>query len=388
VKGPHDSDKLQELLSEPPEGFRILRCDAEVLELEHGTVEPAAGWLELLRRDSSDSATEVAAAPDTSRSEFRISLGSDMLRVIRESRHDRVEARAARSTLTGIRLSRNVVPAWDGAAHLPDSARAGKSAESSHIQNGVTDLSGRSFEQFVQFVFARPVTEPEWYWDGSIGWEVGDLERFAEHVVRLFREPDRWLKPYSPEQIHDGFWFFIFPEGPFLQIGICSDRPSRAVWGAVAVADPPLLLGKSLQRPAAGWLAEAAAEWSRVPLECEPGERGVSLEFRIQFYEAVVPLFERLFVPLGLQSLAEVWWEELVYPEDRRDIVEVQLETMARCLRLGALSQKSALSGLAHIRHPGAADVIRAFLQRDDLTNEVREKAEWALGYAALHDGK
>ena len=54
MKGPHGSDKLQELLSEPPEGFRILRCGAEVLEVEHGTVEPAPEWLQLLRKEEDE----------------------------------------------------------------------------------------------------------------------------------------------------------------------------------------------------------------------------------------------------------------------------------------------------------------------------------------------
>ena len=66
-----------------------------------------------------------------------------------------------------------------------------------------------SLERWIAYVFDRPVTAPEWYW------EEGDLADVPapgvelDLLTRLCERPDELLAPLANAQLNQGFWYLL-----------------------------------------------------------------------------------------------------------------------------------------------------------------------------------
>lgn len=175
-----------------------------------------------------------------------------------------------------------------------------------------------SLERWIAYVFDRPVTAPEWYW------EEGDLADAPapgvelDLLTRLCERPDELLAPLANAQLNQGFWYLL---------------GSGASGLTLATHDVTI--------PAARW------------------ERCI---------RAFVPLFARLFAPrcsphLGhldepgadpLNSACYMWWDLLPLPalpegRARAAVHDACLDTMSATRDLTAdACRESALHGLGH----------------------------------------
>lgn len=67
-------------------------------------------------------------------------------------------------------------------------------------------LRDASFEEWIEFIFARPVSDPAWYWEtGADRWE-GSPERTAELLTETFERCGEVLEPFDDEQVNQGLW--------------------------------------------------------------------------------------------------------------------------------------------------------------------------------------
>ena len=75
----------------------------------------------------------------------------------------------------------------------------------------------KRFENWVRFVFDRPVNTPEWYWADESGPEIEDWASSpTDHVrwtIQLFGEPARLLT-FTREQVAQGLWFLLGEASP------------------------------------------------------------------------------------------------------------------------------------------------------------------------------
>ncbi|HEX7858725.1 MAG TPA: hypothetical protein VF773_00200 [Verrucomicrobiae bacterium] len=68
-----------------------------------------------------------------------------------------------------------------------------------------------NFDEWIKFVFDRPVANPAWYWHDEEFDSTPDLEpaRFIDYGTRLFNNSAELLKPFSDAQINDGLYLLI-----------------------------------------------------------------------------------------------------------------------------------------------------------------------------------
>lgn len=72
-----------------------------------------------------------------------------------------------------------------------------------------------SFEEWIEFVFARPVTEPAWYWDdGHDEWQ-GTAERTAELMAETFERSGEALESFDEAQVNQGLWLLASEDQDF-----------------------------------------------------------------------------------------------------------------------------------------------------------------------------
>jgi hypothetical protein len=215
------------------------------------------------------------------------------------------------------------------------------------------DITGCSFDEFVDFLFLHEVvpspgngskSEP-WYWNAIVTFEPVAVTR---HYIRLFSEPEFLLRRFTREQLEQGFW---------------------------------AIQGCNIECSAAEIM------WSReVPSE----QREICVR-------AMFHLFEKLFSLDSLHTAAHMWWDSLAYDwhcgnrerskggedEHMQDII---FETLKDILDLSAEEcQAAALHGLGHLHHPGTADLIACYLERNpDIPAELREYAEAAAKFEIM----
>jgi hypothetical protein len=66
-----------------------------------------------------------------------------------------------------------------------------------------------TFEEWISFVFNHEVSNPEWYWDTDIEQWVDTQEVTVDYLTRLFKQPLRYVGPYSDKQLNQGFWYLV-----------------------------------------------------------------------------------------------------------------------------------------------------------------------------------
>jgi hypothetical protein len=68
-------------------------------------------------------------------------------------------------------------------------------------------LRDASFEEWIEFVFARPVNDPAWYWETDVDRWEGSPERTAELLAETFERSGEVLEPFDDEQVSQGLWY-------------------------------------------------------------------------------------------------------------------------------------------------------------------------------------
>ena len=71
------------------------------------------------------------------------------------------------------------------------------------------ELKNVTFEEWIQFVFGHPVTDPAWHWSGESDYWAGSNAETLQHLTRTFRESEKVLSKYSDAQLNQGFWYLI-----------------------------------------------------------------------------------------------------------------------------------------------------------------------------------
>lgn len=215
------------------------------------------------------------------------------------------------------------------------------------------DITGISYDAFIQFVFDRPtptakIGSPErhhWYYDIEVAYEPSEI---AAHYLRLFNDPLFLRNRFSPEELEEGFWAI---QGPNLE---CS------VFFLIWAEELPFETRQSLVR-------------------------------------AMFHLFEKLFFDWPLDTAPHMWWDSLCYEwhcgnRDRarggEDLAmqDVLFETLGRILALPSSNcQAAALHGLGHLHHPDTSHLIERYLKaRPEITKELREYALAAAEFRIL----
>ena len=213
------------------------------------------------------------------------------------------------------------------------------------------DITGISYEEFIDFIFDRPVPTEEigspdrhhWYYDIEVAYEP---EEIAAHYIRLFNDPELVRTRFSPEQLEEGFWAI---QGPNLECSVSS------------------LI----------WVTE-------LPFQTR------ELCVRSMFH-----LFDKLFFNWPLDTAPQMWWDSLCYDwhsgnRDRsrggedRAMQDVLFQTLAQILAIDSTNcQAAALHGLGHLHHPDTTNLIHSYLEKNRLI--PAELREYALAAAEFH---
>lgn len=213
-----------------------------------------------------------------------------------------------------------------------------------------------TYEEWVHFVFDHPVLEPRWWWQEPESgflqeWnDQADPARTLSYVTRLFNESEQLLGRFTRKQIDQGLNFLIS--------GSCSNHM------------------------------------------CVLPDHKLPWENRRKCFEAMIALYSKLIAPVYGNDLGHIeradsnpdcpgyacymWWEVISLhggDEDRR-INAAVLHVFQEVLKLKAEScLESVLHGLGHWHlwiPDQTAPVIRRFLERTDISPELRIYAERA----------
>jgi hypothetical protein len=175
------------------------------------------------------------------------------------------------------------------------------------------NLNQAPFDEWLSFIFDRPVTKPEWFMNYDYHWEI-DPELLVQYSTRLFQNPTFLFGRYSLEQIEQGFRF----------IPIVGEL-NIAVW-----------------------------------------DIDVLLSLRQKCIHSMVNLFESVFMKNSLGDVAFMWWDSFRSFEDKPEweMVEAVFGALSQIIRMeSSVCWCSALHGLGHLSHPGKAGLINDFLQ-------------------------
>jgi hypothetical protein len=192
------------------------------------------------------------------------------------------------------------------------------------------DLNQATFDEWLRFVFDRPVAKPEWFMNDDYGWKI-DPALLVQYSTQLFQNPTFLFERYSLEQIEQGFRFI----------------------------------------PIVGELVNAV--W----------DMDVPLSLRRKCIHSMVNLFESVFIKNSLGDVAFMWWDSFRFFEDEpeREMVEAILDALSKIIRMeSSVCWCSALHGLGHLDHPGKVALIDDFLQlHPDVDPDTKEYALAAI---------
>ena len=230
-----------------------------------------------------------------------------------------------------------------------------------------------TFQQWVEYVFDRPLSDPAWYWshdeDGEdLNCWQPDPTTLVDYLTRLFEEPAFLADRYTPEQLNQGFWFLFY-------VG------SEYFGGRYNV------------------LYNASVPKSQ----------------RLRMVRSCLSLYEKLFARVCSNSLSHLnepghplnlacymWWDlggltpvaDPQAPHDAvlQDVVDIdhaKLDVLREALAVPSVAcQESALHGLGHFRayyRREVEDIVTDFLARHQgLRSELSEYAAKARSGAIL----
>jgi hypothetical protein len=220
------------------------------------------------------------------------------------------------------------------------------------------DLSSLSFDQFVQYFFARKV--------------VPDKEQFDLFMVGLDGEKFDESVPVSPSTVVDHMTA-LFSNFGQIATKYTIEQIDQGVWG---------IFGANLE------LYELIFD-PAVPLEnrlsCIRSMYHVNSDFVTHLQRELGPDLSAFYM----------WWDLILHgfwnpnkphfpgtyrgdasklDQESRQVLDVMFETLQRILSLpDRKSQESALHGLGHLHHPGVHDVVQQFID----TRGSDFKMEW-----------
>lgn len=203
------------------------------------------------------------------------------------------------------------------------------------------DITHYSFDQFVEFLFSREVTNPDldrdkpepWYWHTEV---IFDPATISDFYIKLFREPEFLPQRFSNVQLDEAFWS--------IQVANLDCSVHRIIFDT----DLPLA--------------------ARTPC-----------------IDSMFPLFTKLFATNPLDTAVFMWWDSLCYgwhcgnrSRDRGG-EDIQLQdafyaTLSQILFIESeICQKAALHGLGHLHHPDTSILVDRYLQEHPaLSEELR----------------
>jgi len=218
-----------------------------------------------------------------------------------------------------------------------------------------------TFDQWIQYIFDHPVTDPAWYWEDNWAVQYDPLPpgKSVEYLTRLFKRSQSVLGSYSDGQMDQGLDYLINVS--------CGDY------------------FRDFFEPSVPWPKRRG------------GIRSVSNLFRELFAKRCTPHLSHLDEPgVGpLNSVCYMWWDiaplpMLVLEKDGGSESSLEcLGVMQDALALDSVAcQESALYGLGHYAtycpnqvHP----IIDSYLKgKRKLRKELRSYAENAREGAVL----
>lgn len=75
-------------------------------------------------------------------------------------------------------------------------------------------LNSASIEEWIEFVFARPVEEPAWFWEADADQWQGSPVHTAELLAETFEHCGELLEPYDDEQVNQGLSMLLNAGSP------------------------------------------------------------------------------------------------------------------------------------------------------------------------------
>ena len=186
------------------------------------------------------------------------------------------------------------------------------------------NLDQYSFDEWITFLFDHPASKGEWQRAVSISW-MGNPNKLIRYTIDLFENADVVLRVYSREQIEQGFWWLLGPEG-----GLRT------------------------------WIWDQNIPW----------------QLRKECINSMAKIFENLFSGDPHGDICHMWWDLLRSFDDPVDerTESVIFNTLSRILQLDSNHcQLSALHGLGHLKHPEKKHVISDYLEKHP---ELDEKSK------------
>jgi hypothetical protein len=192
------------------------------------------------------------------------------------------------------------------------------------------DISLRPYDEWVAFVFGHPVPNPPtpgggWYWDFSF--EVSDPARLVAHFTRLCNKFLKLTEHYTLPQVDQGIWCLLGARTEFGQYLRDEQVPAELRKSCV----------RSMYRVFADFVSKSDVK--------------------------------------EMETCFWMWWDILLdgfyiigdnghFDDDAREIEEAILETLSEVLQLDdRRTQKYALHGLGHLRHPKAREVVAEYIE-------------------------
>jgi hypothetical protein len=210
------------------------------------------------------------------------------------------------------------------------------------------DLGGMPFNNWLIFVFDRPVTPTREAWYTSGAWEIDlDPARHIANLSQVFRQPEALIGRYSPGQIEQGFWFLFGPGVPWFE----------------------------------GLLWDAAVPWE-TRQECIAALPGL---YALLFERCALDTIPYMLPDLLASDYRAGLRQPAASEEDRR-VQQALFGAFGEMLTSGHPgTQRAALHGLGHLSHPRTPDLVRAYLEaRPELDPALRRYARYALAGEVL----
>ncbi len=217
------------------------------------------------------------------------------------------------------------------------------------IEKAHQDLTGITFDDFVQFIFAKPVPANEkddpWYFHIETTFEPAEI---IGHYIRLFKNPQFLLARFLKADLEQGFWA--------IQSCTLDCATAQVIW----IEEVPLPV-------------------------------------REQCVRSMFHLWEKLFSVERLETSAHMWWDSLCYDwhcgirsrsngGGDESMQDVMFETLERILDLRSpRCQCDALHGLGHLHHPKTEQLIAQYIEANPgIDPEMKKYALAAAEFQVL----
>lgn len=236
------------------------------------------------------------------------------------------------------------------------------------------DLREASLDQFVRFVFDRPVEKPAWHEQIAFGEIEWDLGRNLELLTEMLLKAGEWLEPFNEEQLDQGFWFLCGPglfSSEVLLAGACwnLEAPLEArltLVGAIPGLYFRLFEKRDCSRMSIAWMMwDLIADAADLSGNSETDESLMEQLASIEGKDARMKFLELHGTDMSRLTLAA--------ENDYAVIREGMLRSLSHMLHEGdEMTQQCALHGLNHLKHPHKLEVIERYLsEQADLSDQT-----------------